>query len=95
MERGYPIDALITFATSSTEDKHSQRVKAINALIILCREQESQGFRHRRAGVEIEEENTPVAPLPGLSDMLLVEYISCILLPTFYKQPVVLYFNTP
>ena len=47
-ERVYAIDALFTFATSSSEEECQRRVTVINALIALCKKQESRGFRHRK-----------------------------------------------
>ncbi|KAL8818268.1 MAG: hypothetical protein Q9223_003059, partial [Gallowayella weberi] len=47
-ERVHAIDALFKFATSSTEQECQRRVTAINALIALCKKQESQGFRRKR-----------------------------------------------
>ena len=70
-ERVHAIDALFTFATSSTEEKCRRRVTAINALITLCKKQESRGFRRRRS--DIKEEQTSVSPPPSLSETLLVE----------------------
>ena len=53
-ERVYAIDALFTFATSSTEEECQRRVTAINALIALCKKRESQGFRRRRADIKVK-----------------------------------------
>lgn len=51
-EMVHAIDALFTFATLSTEEKCGRRVTAINSLIALCKKQESQGFRRRKAGIK-------------------------------------------
>jgi len=37
VERVHAVDALFTFATSSTEEECQRRVTAINALIALCK----------------------------------------------------------
>ena len=73
VERVHAIDALFTFATSSTEEECQRRVTAIDALIALCKRQESQGFRRRRADIQAKVEQTSVSPLPSLSETLPVE----------------------
>ncbi|KAK3166768.1 hypothetical protein OEA41_009893 [Lepraria neglecta] len=50
------IDALFTFAISTTAEECQRRAAAINALIALCKKQESQGFCHRQADIKIKEE---------------------------------------
>ncbi|KAL9580150.1 MAG: hypothetical protein Q9212_004664 [Teloschistes hypoglaucus] len=72
-ERVHAIDALFTFATSSTEQECQRRVTAINALIALCKKQESQGFRRRKANIKVIEEQTSVSPPPSLSETLSVK----------------------
>ena len=72
-ERVHAIDALFTFATSSTEEECQRRITAINALIALCKKQESQGFRRRRADIKFKEKQTSVSPPPNLSETLPVE----------------------
>ncbi|KAL8809671.1 MAG: hypothetical protein Q9223_007893, partial [Gallowayella weberi] len=72
-ERVQAIDALFTFATSSTEEECQRRVTAINALIGLCKKQENQGFRRRRADIKVKEEQTSVSLPPSLSETLPVE----------------------
>ncbi|KAG8531621.1 uncharacterized protein KY384_003252 [Bacidia gigantensis] len=72
-EKVYAIDALFTFATSSTEEECQRRVTAINALIALCKKQESQGFCRRRADIMVKEEQTLVSPPPSLSETLPVK----------------------
>ena len=72
-ERVHAIDALFTFVTSSTKDECQRRITAINALIALCKKQESQGFRRRRTDITVGKEQTLVSPPPSLSEMLPVE----------------------
>jgi len=74
-ERVQAIDALFTFATSSTEEECQRRAAAINALIVLCKKQENQGFRRRKADIQVKEEQTSpsVSPPPNLSKTLPVE----------------------
>ena len=72
-ERVHAIDALFTFATSSTEEESKRRVTAINALTALCKKQESQGFRRRKVDIKSKEELTSVSPPPNLSETLPVE----------------------
>ena len=73
-ERVQAIDALFTFATSSTEECQ-RRAAAINALIALCKKQENQGFRRRKADIQVTEEQTSpsVSPPLNLSKTLPVE----------------------
>lgn len=73
VERVHAIDALFTFATLSTEEECQRRVTAINALIALCKKQESQGFRRCRADIKVKEEQTSVSPPLSLSETLPVE----------------------
>ena len=79
-ERVHAIDALFIFATSSIEEKCQRRVIAINALIALCKKQESQDFRRRRANIKIKENQTSISPSSNLSKMLPIEckVIQCI-----------------
>ena len=64
-ERVQAIDALFTFATSSPEEECQRRAAAINTLIALCKKQENQGFRRRKAEVQVKEEQTsPLGSLP-------------------------------
>jgi hypothetical protein len=72
-ERVNAIDALFTFATSSTEDECQRRITAINALIALCKKQESQGFPRRRANTKVAKEQASFFPPPGLSETLSIE----------------------
>ncbi len=74
-ERVQAIDAIFTFATSSTEEECQRRAAAINALIALCKKQESQGFRRRKADIKAREEQTSpsVSLPPNLSETLPVE----------------------
>ena len=72
-KRVHVIDALFTFATSSTEEECQRRITAINALIALCKKQESQGFRRRKADTEFKKKRTSVSPPPNLSETLPVE----------------------
>ena len=74
-ERVQAIDALFTFATSSPEEECQRRAAAINALIALCKKQENQGFRRRKADIQIKEEQTSlsVSLPPNLSKTLPVE----------------------
>ncbi|KAL8779811.1 MAG: hypothetical protein Q9194_001236 [Teloschistes cf. exilis] len=72
-ERVQAIDALFTFARSSTEEECQPRVTAINALIGLCKKQESQGFRRRKADIKVKEEQTSVSLPPSRSETLPVE----------------------
>jgi len=74
-ERVQAIDAIFTFATSSTEEECQRRAAAINALIALCKKQESQGFRRRKADIKVKEEQTSpsVSLPPNLSETLPVE----------------------
>jgi len=74
-ERVQAIDALFTFATFSTEEECQRRAAAINALIALCKKQESQGFRRRKTDMKVKEEQTSssVSLPPNLSKTLLVE----------------------
>ena len=72
-ERVHAIDALFTFATSSTEEECQRRVLAINALIALCKKQESQGFRRRKADVKVKEKQTSISPPPNMSETLPIE----------------------
>ena len=71
-ERVHAIGALFTFATSWTEEECQRRITAINALIALCKKQQSQGFR-RRADIKFKEKRTSVSPPPNLSETLPVE----------------------
>ena len=59
VERVRAIDALFTFATSSTEEESRRRAAAIDALIALCKKQETQGFRRRKADIKVEERTSP------------------------------------
>lgn len=81
-ERVQAIDTLFTFVTSSTEEECQRRAAAINALTALCKKQESQGFRRRKADVKIKKEQTSPSdsPPPNLSKILKVECkaIQCI-----------------
>jgi hypothetical protein len=74
-ERVQAIDALFTFATSSTEEECQRRVAAISALVALCKKQESQGFRRRKTDIKVKEEQTSpsVSPPPNLSQTLPIE----------------------
>ena len=74
-ERVQAIDALFTFATPSTEEECQRRAVAINALIALCKKQESQGFRRRKTDIKIQKQQTSpsVSPPPNLSKTLPVE----------------------
>jgi len=74
-ERVQAINALFTFATSSTEEECQRRAAAINALVALCKKQESQGFRRRKTDIKVKEEQTSpsVSPPPNLSKTLPVE----------------------
>ena len=72
-ERVHAIDALFTFATSSTEEECQRRGKAIHALMALCKKQESQGFRRCRRDSTVKEEQTSVSPPASLSETLPVE----------------------
>jgi len=71
-ERVQAIDALFTFATFSTEEECQRRAAAINALIALCKKQESQGFRRRETDIRVKEELS-FSPPPSLSKTLPVE----------------------
>ena len=75
MERVRAIDALFTFATSSTEGECQRRAAAIDALVALCKKQETQGFRRRKAEVKVKgEEALPAdSPTSNLSETLRVE----------------------
>ncbi|KAL8626100.1 hypothetical protein Q9189_008220 [Teloschistes chrysophthalmus] len=73
VERVQAIDALFTFARSSMKEECQRRVTAINALIGLCKKQESQGFRRRRADIKVKKEQVSVSPLPSLSETLPIE----------------------
>jgi len=74
-ERVKAIDALFTFATSSTTEECQRRAAAINALSALCKKQDSQGFRRRKAVIKVKEEQTSPSssPPPNLSKILKVE----------------------
>ncbi|MCJ1271805.1 hypothetical protein MMC22_011710 [Lobaria immixta] len=72
-ERIHAIDALFTFATPSTEEECQRRVTPINALIALCKKQESQGFCCRRADIKINGKQTSISPPPNLSETLPIE----------------------
>ncbi len=72
-ERVHAIDALFTFATSSTEEECRRRVTAIDALIALCKKQESQGFRRRRADIKVKKQPDSVSPPLSLSKTLPIE----------------------
>lgn len=71
-EKVHAIDALFTFAASSTEEECQRRITAINALVALCKKQESQGFRRRKAETKVIKEQTSVSPPPSLSETLPV-----------------------
>ena len=75
MERVQAIDALFTFATSSTEEECQRRAAAINALIEFCKKQENQGFRRRKSDIQLKEEQTSlsVSLPPNLSKTFPVE----------------------
>ena len=81
-ERVQAINTLFTFATSSTEDECQRRAAAIIALIALCKKQENQGFRRRKADIKVIEHQTPSSVfLPqNLSKTLEVEFkpLQCI-----------------
>ena len=82
-ERVHAIDALFTFATSSTEEEYQRRGTAIKALIALCKKQENQGFHRRKAAFKVKKEQTLVSPPRSLSETLPVEckatqYIFCL-----------------
>ena len=75
-ERVKAIDALFTFATSSTEEEYQRRAAAVNTLTALCKKQESQGFRRRKTDIHIKKEQTSPSispPPPNLSKTLPVE----------------------
>ncbi|KAI4087622.1 MAG: hypothetical protein L6R37_008299 [Teloschistes peruensis] len=72
-ERVQAIDALFTFARSLVEEECQRRVTAINALIGLCKKQESQGFRRRRANIKVKEQQTSVSLPLSLSETLRIE----------------------
>ena len=74
-ERVHAIDALFTSATSTTHEECQRRAAAIHALVALCQNQENQGFRRRKADVEVKEEQTSSSapPPPNLSETLPVE----------------------
>ena len=67
------IDAIFIFVTSSIEEKCQRRVIAINALIALCKKQESQDFRRRRANIKVKENQTSISSSSNLSKMLSIE----------------------
>ncbi|MCJ1453919.1 hypothetical protein MMC28_004268 [Mycoblastus sanguinarius] len=75
VERVQAINALFTFATSSTEEECQRRAVVINALIALCKKQENQGFRRRKADIKVKEEQTSpsVSLPPDLSKTFPVE----------------------
>ena len=75
VERVQAIDALFTFATLSPEEECQRRIRAINALIALCKKQESQGFRRRKADIKIKEEQTSLSDSPPhrLSETLPIQ----------------------
>lgn len=73
VERVQAIDTLFTFATPCTEEEYQRRAAAINALTALCKKQQSQGFRRRKADIKVKEEQTSVSPPPNLSKILKVE----------------------
>ncbi|MCJ1279355.1 hypothetical protein MMC21_007179 [Puttea exsequens] len=70
------INALFTFAILSAAEECQWWAAATNALILLCTEQESQGFRSHKADVKVKEEKTSVFPPPSLSETPSVEYIA-------------------
>ncbi|CAF9942110.1 MAG: hypothetical protein HETSPECPRED_005169 [Heterodermia speciosa] len=72
-ERVHAIDALFTFATSSTEEECQRRTTAINALIALCEKQENQGFRRSRADIKFKEKQASVSLPRKLSETLPIE----------------------
>ncbi len=74
-ERVQAIDAIFTFATSSTEEECQRRAAAINTLIALCKKQESQGFRRCKTDIKVNEEqiSPSVSLSPNLSETLPVE----------------------
>ena len=72
-KRVHAIDALFTFATSSTEEECQRRIIATNALIALCKKQESQGFRRHKADIKVKEKQTSISPQLSLSKTLPVE----------------------
>ena len=72
-ERIHAIDALFTFATSSTEEECQRRVTAIDALIALCKKQESQGLRRRRADIKVKNQPDSVSSSLKLSKTLPIE----------------------
>jgi len=75
VEQAQAIDALFTFATSSTQEECQRRAAAINALVALCKKQESQGFRRRKVDNKVKEEQTSSSVFvpPNLTETLLVE----------------------
>ena len=81
-ERVQAIDALFTFATSSTEEECQRRAAAINALIALYKKQKNQGFRRCKADIQVKEVQTSssVSLPPTLSETLPIECkaIQCI-----------------
>lgn len=72
-QRVHAVDALFTFPTSSIKEECQRRVTVINALIAVCKKQENQGFRRRRADMKVREEQTSVSPPLSLSETLPVE----------------------
>ncbi|KAL9579753.1 MAG: hypothetical protein Q9203_006568 [Teloschistes exilis] len=63
----------LNLAQQTEVDRHPGRVAAINALIGLCKKQESQDFRRRRADIKVKKEQVSVSPPPSLSETLPIE----------------------
>ena len=72
-ERIHVIDALFIFVTSSIEEECQRRVTVINALIALCKKQQSQGFRRRRADIKVKEKQISISSSSNLSETLPIE----------------------
>ncbi len=77
-ERVWAVDALFTFATSSSEEECKRWAEAINALAALCRLQEGKCPRRLKpsaSAIKLKWDLTPPSVLdpPHLSDSILIE----------------------
>ena len=67
------IDAFFTFVTSSIEKKCQRRITTINALIVLCKKQKNQNFRHRKANIKFKKKQISVLSSSNLSKTFSIE----------------------
>ncbi|KAI9888214.1 MAG: hypothetical protein M1814_001087 [Vezdaea aestivalis] len=64
-ERQQAVEALMTFATTSPEEEHKRRARAIQAIVKLSHLQEGPQFKSRSNAEEIEAVDKQISPSPG------------------------------